>query len=193
MELSENCYVGVRVVFFIRDFFSTNVQDTEIQKELFKETAHLVPALRLATNLELETRKQLHFLNSQYVPQVNSIFTQRQTCLANTRPIFQSQPRVQHQTYQNCGLAQLINQKTSLLPKINSAIKCSLQNHFTRVCRKSIFTFQRITPLNINAINTPKTSENSVNPENYRRVWILRYLQWQCGRRPWLQNAPNRA
>ena len=60
-ELSENCELGRRTQedTLIRDLFIANMQDPEIQRELFRETLEPAQALRLAINMELGQRNQL--------------------------------------------------------------------------------------------------------------------------------------
>ena len=54
--LSENCELGNQKNTLIRDLFTANMQDSEIQKELLKETVKSLQAWRWAVNMELVSK-----------------------------------------------------------------------------------------------------------------------------------------
>ena len=66
--------------------FVANMQDSEIQKELLKETLDPDQTLSLAIKMELGQRNQFQISNSQPNPQVNPISQKRQ--FPNPNPVF---------------------------------------------------------------------------------------------------------
>ena len=58
-ELSLNCDLGSHKESIIREVFTANMQDGEIQKELLKETRTAKKALEIATNIEMGMQNQL--------------------------------------------------------------------------------------------------------------------------------------
>ena len=64
-ELSENLELGNQEHTFIRDLFFANIQDSEIQKKLLKDTVDSAQALSLAIIMELGQRNSLQITISQ--------------------------------------------------------------------------------------------------------------------------------
>ena len=62
------------------------MQDTEIQRELLRETLEPPQALRLAINKELGQRNQLQISNTQPASHVNALISQRPFRQSNQRP-----------------------------------------------------------------------------------------------------------
>ena len=111
MKLSENCELGNQDDTLIRDVFIANMQDSESQKELLKETLEPAQALRLAINLEIGQRNQLQISNSKPALQVNAITPQRQFRNSNQSPHFQAQSRKAKHLCRNCGLTWSANHR----------------------------------------------------------------------------------
>ena len=57
-ELSENCDLGNQEDTLTRDLFIANMQDSDIQRELLRETLEPAQALRLALNMGLGKQNQ---------------------------------------------------------------------------------------------------------------------------------------
>ena len=87
-EFSENCKLGNQEDTSIRDLFIANMQDSETQKKLLKDTVEPAQALRLAINIELGPRNQLQITKSQPNLCVNAIMPQLQFCNSNKRSNF---------------------------------------------------------------------------------------------------------
>ena len=94
-EMSVNCQLGNQedTLIIIRDLFIADMQDSETQKELLKETVEPAHALRLAINMELGQWNQLQITNSQSTLQVNAMILQRQFRNSNRRQYSQVQTR----------------------------------------------------------------------------------------------------
>ena len=58
-SLAEFCHLGALEDNLLRDIFTVNVTDTEIQKELLNKTLDPEKALELAISIELRARSQL--------------------------------------------------------------------------------------------------------------------------------------
>ena len=86
-EMSVNCQLGNQeeTLIIIRDLFIADMQDSETQKELLRETVEHAHALRLAINMELGQWNQLQITNSQSTLQVNAMIPQRQFRNSNRR------------------------------------------------------------------------------------------------------------
>ena len=93
--MSVNCQLGNQedTLIIIRDLFIADMQDSETQKELLKETVEPAHALRLAINIELGQWNQLQITNSQSTLQVNAMIPQRQFRNSNRRQNSQVQTR----------------------------------------------------------------------------------------------------
>ena len=73
-----NCELGNQEEILIRDLLITNMQDSEIQRELLRETVEPAQALRLSINMELGQQKQLQITKSQPTVQGGTIIPERQ-------------------------------------------------------------------------------------------------------------------
>ena len=148
-ELSENCELRNQKDTFIRDLVIANMQDSEIQKELLKETVEPAQALLLAINMELGQRNQLQISYSQPVILMNAIKPQRQF-------------RITVLSGRICGLTWSANHKDKCIAKSKKCNNCGLQNHFSRVCRKPKSVPSKPSRPNLISI-VETTTDNSVN------------------------------
>ena len=147
------------------------MQDSEIQKELLKETIDTAQALRLAINIELGQWNQIKFANSQPSLHVNAITPQPQICTPNQQQIFPASTRQANQLCQNCGLTWSTTQKGKCIAKGKTCNNCGPQNHFSRVCLKPISVYSKPSRPNVDSFDENKT-DNSVNATqnaNYNR------------------------
>ena len=74
--MAENCDFKNKEEILIRDVFITNLLDSEIQKELLKQTVEPRQSLELAINMELGMRNQhqIHQHNKIVIPaNVNAV------------------------------------------------------------------------------------------------------------------------
>ena len=161
-ELPENCDLGNQEVTLIRDLFIANMQDPEIQRELFRETLEPPQALRLAINMELGQPNQLQISNTQRASHVNAIIPQRPFRQPNQRPTTSTPNRQSNQLCRNCGLTWSANHKDKCIAKGKTCNNCVLQNHISRVRRKPKSSSKKPTRFNVNSIEET-TTDQSVN------------------------------
>ena len=168
-ELSENCDLGNQEDTLIRDIFTGNVQDPEIQRELIRETPEQPQALLLAINMELGQRNQIQISNTQPASHVNAIITQRLFHQSNQRPNTSASTRQLNQLCRNCGLTWSANHKDKCIAKGKTCNNCGLQNHFSRVCRKPKSSSTKPTRSNFNSIEETTTEQfvNAIQNTNY--------------------------
>ena len=161
-EISENCDLGNQEDTLIRDLFIANMQDPEIQRELFRETLEPAQALRLAINMEFGQRNQLQISNAQPASHVNAITPQRPFRQPNQRPTPSNFTRQSNQLCRSCGLTWSANHKDKCIAKGKTCNNRGLQNHSSRVCRKPKSSSNKSTRSNINSIEET-TIDQSVN------------------------------
>ena len=161
-ELSENCDLGDQEDTLIRDLFIANMQDPEIQRELLREILEPLQALRLAINIELGQRNQLHISNTQPVSHANAIIPQQPFRQPNQRPTTSTPTRQPNQLCRIWGLTWSANHKDRCIAKGKTCKICGLRNHFSRVCRKPNSATNKPTRANINSIEETATDQ-SVN------------------------------
>ena len=127
-ELAENCVFENKEETLIRDVFTTNLIDPEIQKELLKQTVEPRQALELAINMELGMR------NQHQIQQHNKIVV----------PYWQNNNNVSKQNNRstlycsNCGGVWLPNHREKCIAKRKTCNNCGLLNHFAKLCRKQL-------------------------------------------------------
>ena len=140
-ELAENCDFENKEETLIRDVFITNLIDSEIQKELLKQSVEPRQALELAINMELGMRyqHQIQQHNKIVVPaNVNAV----QFNNNSRRPYWQNNNNVPKQNNRstlycsNCGGVWLPNHREKCIAKGKTCNNCALLNHFAKVCRK---------------------------------------------------------
>ena len=158
-ELSENCELGSQEDTLIRDFIFANMQDPEIQRELLRETLEPAQAQRLAINVELGQRNQLQITNSQPASHVNAVTSQRSFRQPNQRPTTSSLTRPSNQLCRNCGLTWSANHKDKCIARGKTCNNCDLQNHFSRVCRKTKSSSNKPTGSNVNSVEDTPTDQ----------------------------------
>ena len=132
-ELSGNCDLGNQEDTLIRDLFIANMQDPEVQRELFRKTLKPPQAPRLAINMEPGQRTQLQTSNTQHILHVNAIIPQRPFRQSNQRQYTSAPIRQTNQLCRNCGLTWSANHKNKCIEKARRAIivvyKITFQMH----------------------------------------------------------------
>ena len=135
------------------------MQDPEIQRELLRETLETAQALRLAIKIELGQRNQLQITNSQPATHVNAVTSQRSFRQPSQRPTTSSFTRSSNQICRNCGLTCSANHKNKCIARGKTCNNCGLQNHFSRVCRKSKSSSNKPTRSNVNSVKDTPTDQ----------------------------------
>ena len=127
------------------------MQDTEIQRELLRETVEPAQALRLAISMEPVQRNQFQFLSNQPSLHVNAITPQRPFRNPNQRENLPASIRQTNQLCQNCGLTWSASHKDKCIAKCKTCKNSVLQNHFSRVCSKPKFASSESSQPNLNS------------------------------------------
>ena len=140
-QLTESCDFENKKETLIRDVFITNLLDSEIQKELLKQTVEPRQALELAVNMELGMRNQhqIQQHNKIVIPaNVNAV----QFSTSSRIPIWQNSNNAPRQNNHstlccsNCGGNWLPNHRDKCIAKGKTCNNCGLLNHFAKVRRK---------------------------------------------------------
>ena len=182
-SLADFCQLWALEDDWLRDIFTANMIDPEIQKELLKVTLEPEEALELAISIELGARSQLAIRAKNTTdPSMVTIVGRSETVLAisssryrgNYRGNF-SQPRGNYQSprgnsYQsnrqqfqqhncrNCGQPWTQEHRTKCQAIGQTCRRCNKPNHLAKVCRSklSIYTNNR----NVNEIIEPDETQN---------------------------------
>ena len=115
--------------------------DTEIQKELLKQTVEPRQALELAINVELGMRNQHQIQQHNKIvilANVNAVQFANNSRSPNWQNI-NNAPRQNNRSTlycSNCGGLRLPNHRDKCIAKGKTCNKCGLLNNFAKVCRK---------------------------------------------------------
>ena len=119
--------------------------------------------------MELGQRNQLQISNSQSAPQVNAVTSQRPFRPPSQRPTTSSFTRPSNQLCRNCGLTWSANHKVKCIARGKTCNNCGLQNHFSRVCRKSKSPTNKPNRSNVNSVEETPIDQtvNAIENVNY--------------------------
>ena len=137
-ELSSNCDLGSHEESIIRDVFIANMQDSEIQRELLKETRTAKKALEVAMNIEMGIQNQLKISGTTVHSTTNEITT---TSVNNIQGSWnRSRPPmnqlVKSTICPNCGYGWSAAHRQNCPARGKNCKNCGIANHFAKVCRK---------------------------------------------------------
>ena len=170
-ELFEKCDLGNQENTLVRDLFTANMQDPEIQRQLLRETLEPPQALRLALHMELKQRNQLQIWNTHPASHVNAINPQRPFRQSNQRSNTPTSNRQSNQLCRNCGLTWTwsTNHKDKCIAKRKTCNSCGLQNHFSRLCRTLDSSSTKSTRSNVNSFEETTTEQSvyAIQNRNY--------------------------
>ena len=186
-SLAEFCQLGTLEDGLLRDIFTANMNDPEIQKELLKVTLEPEKALELAISIELGARSQLAIqAKSTTDPSMVSIVGRSEPVLAITSSRYRgnfrgnySQPRgtftqsrgnnnnntqsnrqqVQHKC-RNCGQPWTQNHRAKCQALGQTCRRCNKLNHLAKVCRSNL---NRNNNRNINEIEEIHDTQHEDN------------------------------
>ena len=139
--MAENCDFENREQTLMRDVFITNLIDSEIQKELLKQTVEPRQELELAINMELGMRNQHQIQQHNKIvvaANVNAVHFNNNS----RKPYWQNTNNVPKQNNRstlncsNCGGTWLPNHREKCIAKGKTCNNCGLLNNFAKVCRK---------------------------------------------------------
>ena len=119
--------------------------------------------------MELGQKNQLQIINSQPAPQVNAVISQRPSRPPSQRTTTSSFNRPPNQLCRNCGLTWSANHKVKCIARGKTCNNCGLQNHFSRVCRKSKSSSNKPVQSNVNSVEETSTDQtvNAIQNMNY--------------------------
>ena len=165
-SLAEHCQLGELEDELLRDIFTANMIDQEIQKELLKTTLTPEKALELAVSIELGIRSQLaiqarqpsdtptnpfigreeqvmEISSSRYRGSNRPLSTFRGTTRGITRGIGRvssnnNNNRAPTHNCRNCGQPWDANHRTKCQAIGQTCRRCNKQNHFAKVCRSNL-------------------------------------------------------
>ena len=165
-SLAEHCQLGQLEDELLRDIFTANMIDQEIQKELLKTTLTPEKALELAVRIELGIRSQLaiqarqpsdtptnpfigreeqvmEISSSRYRGSNRPLSTYRGTTRGITRGIGRvssnnNNNRAPTHNCRNCGQPWDANHRTKCQAIGQTCRRCNKQNHFAKVCRSNL-------------------------------------------------------
>ena len=158
-SLAEHCQLAHLQDELLRDIFTANMIDHEIQKELLKTTLTPEKALELAVSIELGVRSQLAIHSKQLSDPHQNAFVGREGMISeissarfcgsnrtttprgpyrgNNRPTFnnsRNRPPLLQKLWTNMG-----HQSQSQMPgNRKTCRRCNKPNHFAKVCRSNL-------------------------------------------------------
>ena len=160
-SLAEHCQLGYLEDALLRDIFTANMIDQEIQKELLKTTLAPEKALELAVSIELGIRSQLaiqarqpadvpstpligreepimEISSSRYRGSNRPLSTYRGTTRGIGRASNNSNNRITTHNCRNCGQPWDVNHRSRCQAIGQTCRRCNKQNHFAKVCRSNL-------------------------------------------------------
>ena len=137
-ELFLNCDLGSHEESIIRDVFTANMQDGEIQRESFKETRSSRKASKVAMNIEIGIQNELkmsgtalrHTTNDVTTTSINNI----QSSWNPSRPLTSNLTKPTICPNYGCGWS--VAQRQNCPVRGKTCKNCGIANHFAKVCRK---------------------------------------------------------
>ena len=137
-ELSLNCDLGSHKESILRDVFTANMQDGEIQRELLKETKMAKKSLKLAINFEMGIQNQLKILGTDAYTVLNQVANTYINCIQNSWNRSKSTTiNFKRTMCPNCGYAWSASHSQNCPARGNKCKYCGITNRFAKVCRKS--------------------------------------------------------
>ena len=151
--MSLNCDLGSHEESIIRDVFIANMQDSEIQRELLKETISAKKDLEVAMSIEMGIPNQLKVSGTAIHQTTNEVTT---TIINNIQSSWnRSQPStsnfVKPTICPSCGYGWSATHPQNCPASGKNFKNCGIANHFAKICRKPKQPFK------------PKPRVNNVN------------------------------
>ena len=157
--LAEHCQLAHLEDELLRDIFTVNMIDQEIQKELLKTTFTPEKALELAVSKKLEISSQLAIQSKQLPDLHQKSLTGRDELVSeitsaryrgtNREPtssgpyrgnnrLTTNNNRSTSHSCRNCGQVWDMNHKAKCQPLGQTCRRCNKPNHFAKVCRSNL-------------------------------------------------------
>ena len=159
-SLAEHCQLAHLEDELLRDIFTANMIDHEIQKELLKTTLTPEKTLELAVGIEPGIRSQLAIQSKQLLEVSQNAFTAHDKIVSEiSSAVYHGSNRVpstprgsyrgnNKQTtnnnrstphnFRNCGQVWDMNHKAKCLARGKTCRRCNKPNHFAKVCKSNL-------------------------------------------------------
>ena len=175
-SLAEHFQIGHLEDELLRDIFTTNMIDPEIQKELLKVMLSPERALEVAIGIELGARNQLTILSKNALTpmdkQENVMAVSSSRFRGTGRPSRINTSTMARQTShncRNCGQLWTIDHRSKFQAMGQTCRRCNKPNHFARVC-KSILNrptnTQRVNEIGNNNVEAITEDVNNISINN---------------------------
>ena len=183
-SLAEHCQLGALEDELLRDIFTANMIDYEIQRELLKVTLSPERALEVAIGIEWGARNQLAIqaktlksISGTPLPsrqeEVMVISSSRYRGINRpTRNTTQTSGRTTTHNCRNCGSPWTIDHKSKCQAMGQVCRRCNRANHFAKVCKSNLNT-----PMNNQRINEIQNSELQHITENVNNISLENDIQ----------------
>ena len=175
-SLAEHCQLGHLEDELLRDIFTANMTDLEIQKELLKVTLSPERALEVAIGIELGARNQLTIQSKNTLTpmdkQENVMAISSSRFRGTGRPPRTSTSTTTRQTShncRNCGQPWTIDHRSKCQAMGQTCRLCNKPNHFARVCKSHLnrqTNTQRVNEIVNNNLEAVTEDVNNISIDN---------------------------
>ena len=186
-SLAEHCQLGALEEELLRDIFTANMTDHEIQRELLKVTLSPERTLEVAIGIELGARRELAIQAKHAQPTVRTLLsTRRDEVMAisssryrgsnrPTRYITQISGRTSaSHNCRNCGSLWTMDHKSKCQAMGQVCRRCNKPNHFAEVCSSNLNR-----PTNNQRVNEIQNSELENTTEKVNNLSLENDIQSQ--------------
>ena len=175
-SLAEHCQLGHLEDEILRDIFTANMIDPEIQKELLKVTLSPERALEFANGIELGARNQLTILSKNALTpmaeQENVMAVSSSRFRGTGRPPRTNTSTLARQTShncRNCGQPWTMDHRSKCQAMGQTCRRCNKPNHFARVCKSNLNSptyTQRVHEIENNNVEAITEDVNNISINN---------------------------
>ena len=171
-SLAEHCQLGHLEDELLRNIFTANMIDSEIQKELLKVTLSPERALEVAKGIKLGARNQLTIQSKNALTPMDK---QENVAISSSRfrdtgspprTNTSSMTRQASHNCRNCGQPWTIDHRSKCQAMGQTCRRCNKPNHFARVCKSNLnrpTNTQRVNEIESNMLDD--YSVNMLSPE----------------------------
>ena len=175
-SLAEHCQLGHLEDELLRDIFTANMTDLEIQKELLKVTLSPERALKVAIGIELGARNQLTIQSKNTLTpmdkQENVMAISSSRFRGTGRPPRTCTSTMTRQTShncRNCGQPWTIDHRSKCQAMGQTCRRCNKPNQFARVCKSNLnrqTNTQRVNEIVNNNVEAVTEDVNNISIDN---------------------------
>ena len=175
-SLAEHCQLGHLEYELLRDIFTANMIDPEIQKELVKVTLSPERALEVAIGIELGARNQLTIQSMNAITpldkQENVMAISSSRFRGTGRPPRTNTYTMTRQTSHNsrkCGQPWTIDHRSKCQAIGQTCRRCNKPNHFARECKSNLnrpTDPQRVNEIENNNLEEITEDVNNISIDN---------------------------